>query len=114
MVVRLLRQLLAILVAVALVGAPTVQAASAVPCDAMHMAAADHQASSGKARAPAPCKTTPACVDALGCVSIASLPAPAISAPGPLTWTPVAYWVGADAREGLSVKPALDPPIPFA
>jgi len=85
-----------------------------VPCDAMHMAAADHQASSGGSEAPAPCKMTPACVDALGCVSIASLPAPAISALGPLTWTPVAYWAGADAREGLSVEPAFDPPIPFA
>ena len=114
MVVRLLRPLLAILVAAALIGAPAVQAASAMPCDAMHMAAADHQASSGNAPTPAPCKATPTCVDALGCVSVASLPAPAISTARLLTWTPVAYWAGADAREGLSVEPALLPPIPFA
>jgi hypothetical protein len=114
MVLRLLRPLLAILVAVALAGAPAVQAASAAPCDTMHMTAAEHQASSGEAPAPAPCKMTPACVDALGCVSLTSLPAPAIPAAAPLTWTSVAYWAGADTREGLSLKPALDPPIPFA
>ncbi|WP_143021152.1 hypothetical protein [Belnapia rosea] len=114
MVPRLFRPLLAILVAVALVGAPAVQAASVVPCDTMRMAAADHQASSGGAQAPAPCKMTPACVDALGCVSLVSLPVPALSASGPLTWVSVAYWAVTDAREGLSIKPILHPPIPFA
>jgi hypothetical protein len=114
MVLRLLRPLLAILVAVALVGAPTVQATSAVPCDTTHMTNADHLASSGGAQAPAPCKMMPGCVDALGCVSLASLPVPAISAAERLAWTSIAYWSGTDVREGLSVKPILDPPIPFA
>ena len=114
MVLRLLRPLLTILMAVALVGAPTVQATSAVPCGTMHMTNGDHQASSGGAQAPAPCKMTPACIYALGCVSLVSLPAPALSASGPLTWVAVAYWAAADVREGLSVKPILDPPIPFA
>ena len=114
MVLRLLRPLLFILVAVALVGAPNVQAASAVPCDTMHMTKADHQASFGGAQAPAPCKMAPGCADPLGCVSFVSLPAPALSASGPLTWVAVAYWAAADVREGLSIKPILDPPIPFA
>lgn len=113
MVLRLLRPLLAILVTVALVGAPTVQATSAVPCDTMHMTNADHQASSGGAHAPASCKMVPGCVDALGCVSLASLPVPAISAE-PLVWTAIAYWIRTDVCEGRSVEPILDPPIPFA
>lgn len=114
MVLRLFRPLLAILVAVALIGAPAVQASSAVPCDTMHMANTEHQASSGDAQAPAPCKTTPACIDAVGCASLVSLPAPALSASGPLTWIAVAYWAAAAAREGLSIKPILDPPIRVA
>ncbi|MBC9176009.1 hypothetical protein [Pseudoroseomonas ludipueritiae] len=114
MVLRLFRPLLAILVAVALIGAPAVQASSAVPCDTMHMANTEHQASSGDAQAPAPCKMTPACIDAIGCASLVSLPAPALSASGPLTWIAVAYGAAADAREGLSIKPILDPPIRVA
>ena len=113
MVVRLLRPLLAILVAVALAGTLAAQAASTVSCDSMQMIATVHEAPSGQARVP--CKgMTLGCVDALGCVSTSSLPAPAISASGPLIWTHVVYWAATDVREGLSVKPALDPPIPFA
>ncbi|WP_252952781.1 hypothetical protein [Siccirubricoccus soli] len=113
MVIRLLRPLLAILAAIALVGAPAAQAVAAVPCGAVHMTVVDHQASTRHAQTPVPCKgMTPACVDALGCVSN-SLAAPENPAGGPLTWTPTIYWAGADAREGRSIEPALDPPIPF-
>jgi hypothetical protein len=85
MVIRLLRPLLAILVAVALFGAPAVQAA-AVRCDTMHMATAG-KAFSGGTQAPTPCKMMPDCTDALGCASV-SLPVSAISVVGPLTWPP--------------------------
>lgn len=115
MVVRLLRPLLAILVAVALVGAPAIQAATAVPCDAMPATAAHHQASPGSAEAPAPCKgIMPACIDVLGCVSIPTLPGPEASHGRPVAWTRVAYWDASGVREGLSLEPALHPPIPFA
>ncbi|WP_140882870.1 hypothetical protein [Muricoccus nepalensis] len=112
MLLRLLRPLLAILIAFSMIAAPTVQAA-AIPCDTMQMVS-DRQVSNVGAQHSVPCEVTPACLDALGCVAIASLPVPAISAARPLAFAPVAYWTGTDTREGLSVEPALNPPIPFA
>ncbi len=113
MVHRLLRPLLVALVAIALVGAPTFQAAVS-PTSAMHAAAAQHETCSEQLANPAPCKSmVPACADMLGCVTVASLPVPAISAAVSLTWTSIAYRVGSDVQDGLSIKPDLGPPIPF-
>lgn len=98
----LLKPLLAILLVVALAVAPAAQASAAVPCGAMHLIVSGHQGSPDHARDPVPCeKMTPACVYALGCVTIVNLPAPAISTAAPMTWTHVAYWAATDAREGL-------------
>jgi hypothetical protein len=111
---RLIRLLFAIVIGTALMGAPAVQAAIAMPCDTVVTNIADHLLSSGRApaSAPAPCKgTMPGCADMLGCGLSAGLPAHAATLSQKLTWTSAVYWSIADARKGVSVKPDLGPPI---
>jgi hypothetical protein len=109
---RLFRLLFAILISTSLTGAPVVQAAIAMTCDTVVTSVPDHLLSSGQASASAPCKgTMPGCADMLGCGITAGLPARVTAKAHKLTWTSAVYRAIADAREGLSVKPDLGPPI---
>ena len=111
---RVARQLLAIVIAILLVGAPTVQATITMPCDTVVTSAPDHQLSSGSVpiQTPVPCKgMMPGCADMLGCAVTAGLPAHVTATAHQLIWTSVAYRTVADRHEGVSIKPYLDPPI---
>jgi hypothetical protein len=114
MVGRLIRQLLAIVIAILLVGAPTVQATITMPYDTVVTSAPDHQLSSGSVpiQTPVPCKgMMPGCSDMLGCAVTAGLPAHVTGAAHMLIWTLVAYRAVVGWHEGLSIKPYLGPPI---
>ena len=114
---RLFRPLLAILVAIAFIGAPfVVQAAAPMPCHGACLTSMADHADPGHLAAPcklpAPCKSMmPACMGALSCFSTVSISGPqTIMAPGP-SWLPVPYWGDNHKIDGLSVDPALGPPI---
>jgi hypothetical protein len=106
---RLLRPLLALLVAIALAGAP-IAAQAAMPCHGSCDAPiATHGGVSGL---PDPCQgMIPGCMNALTCFSIVTLPALQSPTRPELTELRVAYWPGIPAVHGRSVAPGLDPPI---
>jgi hypothetical protein len=113
MMSRLINLLFAIVIGTALIGAPAVQAATAMPCATIVTTAPDHALSAGKAPtlAPAPCKAMRGCADMLGCGLSAGLPTHSTALSQERTWISTAYRAIADAHEGLSVKPDLGPPI---
>lgn len=66
----------------------------------------------GPGQLPAPCNSmAPACMGALSCFSIVSLSGPQDATVQGLSWLPVAYWGDNHIIDGLSVDPALGPPI---
>jgi hypothetical protein len=112
MMVRLFRSLLAMLVAVAFIGAPAMQAAIAMPCDPIVASAIDHQLSSDHGPASTPCKEMmPGCADMQGCGGSVSLYAPSLVLATQPIWTATAYWPVVDSLESLSIEPDLGPPI---
>lgn len=112
MMVRLARLLLAVIFTLALAGMPAVDAAVAVSCDTTHAATVDNQPSSGHAPASAPCKTMmPGCVSASSCVPSALLHVHADRQAAPALGQRIALWACHDARAGVSIEPALNPPI---
>ena len=111
MMIKLIRILFAILIGAALVGAPTVQAAVAMPCGAT-VATMANQLTSGQSQAPTPCKEkVPGCVDMAGCCASVSLDAHVVVAANEQVWTAAAYWPITASLESLLVKPDLGPPI---
>lgn len=114
---RLFRPLLAILIAIGLVGAPLAgQAAVPLPCHGACITSMADHADPGHLAAPcklpAPCKNmAPACMGALSCFAIVSLSGPQNAAAQGLSWLPVAYWGDEHEIDGLSIDPALGPPI---
>ena len=108
MVRCLLRPLLALLFAVALIGAP-VASQAAMPCHGMCDAPAAHH--DGASTLPAPCKGLPACMSALTCLSTIALPASPFSAAPQMAAFPVAYWATNFSAHGHIIEPGLDPPI---
>jgi hypothetical protein len=111
MMMRLLRQLFAVFIVTALIGAP-VQAALAIPCDAVVASAPDHPLFSDQAPAPTPCDGMMLiCPDMIGCGVTVGLPAHVTDVAHNLIWTTTAYWATADLPQGLSVEPDIGPPI---
>ena len=107
-----LRRLVALLILTAYMSAatfPLVPAAHAMSGD-MGTSMAHHQDNPNDRM---PCKSTPQpCVADLGCMFLVSLPA--VSDPTLLTlaaWASVQYPGSPQTMHGLSVKPALGPPI---
>jgi hypothetical protein len=110
--VRLIRSLLAISVAVVLLGAPVAQAAIAMPCDTLVAGATDYQHLSGTGPNSMPGNDKlPGCTGMLGCWVSASLPGRVAVTTRQTMWTSAAYWPVADCLDGLSIKPELGPPI---
>ena len=109
MVAKLIMRLLVIVTA--LVGAPAVQAAAAMPCDTIVTVAQSRVLSSTQAPSSAPCNTmTLGCAEMLGCGQNANLPVRVATATR-ATWRSIAYWSVPGSLEGLLVKPDLGPPI---
>jgi hypothetical protein len=113
MMVRLLRSLLAVMIATVLVFAPAVQGAIAMPCDTPAVASVTNQQQpSGHTPNTTPCKgKMSGCVDMLDCGLSASLNVREAVTVGQPVWTAVAYWPVTDSHQGLFVEPDLGPPI---
>ena len=114
MMLRLIRSLLAILIATVLIGAPAVQATIDMPCHMVVASATGDQLSSTQAPdpMPTPCKgTMPGCTDVIVCGLSAALPAHVTATSHEPIWTSASYGAVVDSREGLSVQPDLVPPI---
>jgi hypothetical protein len=114
MMSRLIRLMVAVVIATVLIGAPVLQAAIAMPCDIVATSVTDHLLSSGQTPAPVPlpCKgTMPGRTGMVGCGLGAGLLNHATVASHQLTWTSAIYQAVADVHAGLSLKPDLGPPI---
>lgn len=112
MSLRRARHLFSVLIAIAFIGAATLQAlaAVAIPVDAgMVMATPDDATDS----APVPCKgMTRACMVDLGCVLMVGVPAPASPIAVRLAWLPVSYQPPANTDADGNIRaPDLRPPI---
>jgi hypothetical protein len=118
MPVRLLRQILALVIVTAYLGATLLQvapvyAANADMSSSSMNAMMREQAGQGEKM---PCKGMPPnCVTDLGCIFLLSLPA----APEPnvftrTAWLSVVYPGSSQSLRGRTIEPALGPPIPFA
>jgi hypothetical protein len=105
---RLIRPLLAVLVAIVLAAAP-IAAQAVVPCYGQCDAFLSPQPDQG--HAPAPCKSLALCMNVLTCVPGIALPAVQQAATPPLTLLSIIYWPLARAPRGVIVEPALDPPV---
>ena len=85
-------------------------AQSAIDDCCVKMAMKDHAT-------PAPMKQVPCkgisldCAKQVGCISSPALPAPSTALGSPTAYGRVAYWPPLASRAGLSIKPALFPPI---
>jgi hypothetical protein len=118
MMIRVLRQLLFVLIAFAIVGGTTTQFAQSaqyagpmtmagMPCDMMMMSAAgaDH----GKPMAP--CKgMTPDCIKQMGCVTDVALPARLVKDEFVAHFTTVDYWSALSKLAELIRTPEPLPP----
>jgi hypothetical protein len=72
--------------------------------DGMDMSNCDHPG--------APCKgMTPACIDSMGCATIAALPATPLLTSAPLHWDVLSYSFVDVAMNGRTIRPELFPPI---
>jgi hypothetical protein len=108
---RLIKSVLAILIATAFIVAPAVQAA-AMPCDTDVTSVPDLQHPSGHDHKSTSCNNKMStCVDIPGCGLSAGLPGRIAMTTSQAVWTSAAYWPVADLLAGLSVEPNLGPPI---
>jgi len=120
-----LRRLLIILTGLAFLGGAAVQAIptacfmAPASMDAANTATGDCCANMAMEdhAAPAPMKQVPCkgisldCANQPGCISSSALPAPLIALGSPTAYGRAAYWPPLASRAGLSVEPALFPPI---
>jgi hypothetical protein len=118
MMIRVLRQLLFVLIAFAIVGGTTTQLAQSaqyagpmtmagMPCDMMMMSAAggDH------GRPMAPCRgMTPDCIKQMGCVTDVALPARLVNDEFVAHFTTVDYWSALSKLAELIRTPEPLPP----
>jgi hypothetical protein len=111
MISRLLRPLLAFLIAFALLGIPVaVNAAMPASCDCMHEISVTPQPCSDHSSMP--CKgIAAACADAASCVAITGLPGQEISTAAWFALAPISYSIDNITSDGRSTQPVLDPPI---
>ena len=107
MVNALIRRLVVALSLLALVGTGiATPMASAQP----DMAMASHAMTDDGSMPCCPHKA-PSCVTDLGCVCIVGIPTPSGQGSATLSWSTLTYAVSHSAGEGLSLQPALGPPI---
>ena len=118
MPVKLLRQILALLIVTAYLGATVLQVAPVYAANAAMSSSSmngmmHEQAGQGDKM---PCKGMPPnCVTDLGCIFLLSLPAvPELNVFTRTTWLSVVYSGSSQLLRGRSIKPALGPPISLA
>jgi len=72
-----------------------------------------HMAMQSMSDGSMPCcpEKAPACITDIGCVFLVGLPLLPSLASTRLSWSTLTYAVSHDVREGLSLQPALGPPI---
>ena len=114
MSVNLLRRILALLIVTAYVGATMLQVAPSYAANAgmssSSMNGMMHEQDGQTDKMP--CKgMLPGCVTDLGCIFLVSLPAPNVTLFTVTAWSSVIYDKASDALPGLTIKPALGPPI---
>jgi hypothetical protein len=111
---KLLRQILALLIVTAYVGATVFQvapvfAASAGTGSAAMKSMMHEQDGQGD---KTPCKgMLPNCVTDIGCIFLVSMPTPGLNLVATTTWSSVIYDNAYEALPGRTIKPALGPPI---
>jgi len=115
--VKLLRQILALLIVTAYVGATVFQLAPVFAASAettsfpMHGMMHEQDGQGDKM----PCKgMLPGCVTDLGCIFLVSVPAPYLTLVTMTAWSSVIYTGSSESLRGRSIKPALGPPISLA
>jgi hypothetical protein len=107
---RLLRPLLAILVAFALIGPLAAPAAAPMLCHGERLSPTAHQADPGQF--PSQCKSMAlVCMSALGWVATVNLPNYQSVLATRLSWVHVTYRADTRLIDGLSLVPDLGPPI---
>jgi hypothetical protein len=119
MPVKLLRQILALLIVTAYLGATVFQVAPVYAANADMSSSSSmngmmhEQHGQGEQM---PCKgMLPNCVTDLGCIFLLSLPAaPELNVFTRTAWLSVIYPGSSQLLRGRSIKPALGPPIPLA
>ncbi|HJU15801.1 MAG TPA: hypothetical protein VJ770_04965 [Stellaceae bacterium] len=118
-----LHRLIASLMMFAFLGAMSVQAIPSA--EALGLAGSEQATKAGtdcsrmavghperRASQPMPDKgPMPDCVKKMGCIDSLVIPSRSGELATPVSYTPVAYWVPAQPRAGLSVEPDLFPPI---
>lgn len=88
--------------------------------EAMTMGAPDPSgmamAMPSSSEAPMPCcpEKAPSCVTDVGCVFLVAIPMRHLNVSKAVARSAVRYQISHDRGEGLSIQPALGPPIPFA
>ena len=114
MLVKLLRQILALLIVTAYIGATMLPAAPSFAASthaAMDRMMHDQKSPHDKM----PCKgTLPGCISDLGCIFLVCLSAPHLTLVGVTAWSSVSYDNALPGLHGRTIKPALGPPIRFA
>ena len=123
MLVKLLRQILALLIVTAYIGATMLPAAPGHAANAAMNHAAmrgmmhhqDHQDHQDHPGDKMPCKgMLPGCITDLGCIFLVSLPAPDLAFATVTAWSSVTYDNASHGLHGRTIKPALGPPIRVA
>lgn len=106
------RRLLALLIVAVYLGATVIQATAMTPAPPTAMASGMMHQQDGSGD-PMPCKgKASGCVTELGCIFLVSLPAlPDAGLFTATEWSSVAYGGSPHFSRGLSIKPALGPPI---
>ena len=107
MVNALIRRLVVALSLLAIVGTGIASPMAAAQPD-MAMAS---QAMADDGSMPCCPHKAPPCVTDLGCVFLIGIPAPSGLASTALSWSTLTYALSHDVGEGLSLQPALGPPI---
>ena len=108
--VTVLKRLLTVCFALALVIGVTVQLLPSAMAQAQMTASAG---TAGGCDGPQPPCTgqTPSCVDHIGCITVSALPTSPTSIAVPVEWIVLDYDRTPDLLTGISVKPELSPPI---
>ena len=108
---RLFRRLIAILVVGAFFGATMLQAAPIAMATGTDISAIGHE----QGDKPMPCHDpVPDCMFNVGCIFMVSLPAPNVAISTYLSWSTVVYAIQTGDFGGVTIKPALGPPIQHA
>ena len=109
----MLKRIATFLLAFGVVLATTLQVIPRASVTAPHATISATMDMAGDCNNPAsPCKgLTPACIDSMGCLMTAALPAAPLSASVPVQWAEASYAPATAVLAGVTPDPELFPPI---